>query len=270
MAITKEQLIIDRCLRLTAFTKDANGKRDTAKFMLPEVEDFEVAIEVANQTDVTDSTGATVAQLERGKTATFSGNASFVNFGLMAAQAGKDMIVGSASAKVTTPFFEELVADTGEATLTNAAVGTAGAEVGAIYELNADGSLGAKYAQSSAASATSFAYDAETKKISLPTGMADGTKIVVWYDYESETTIEIDNDGDKFAGVYAIQADILCKDICNQNLETVVTITSDNAKLNSAYSQTWTSESKHPFEFTVTPNVCDTNKNLMKTYIITD
>ena len=270
MAITKEQLIIDRCLRLTAFTKDANGKRDTAKFMLPEVEDFEVAIEVANQTDVTDSTGATVAQLERGKTATFSGNASFVNFGLMAAQAGKDMIVASASSKVVTPFFEELKSASEKITLSFAAKGTTGAEVGTIYKLNADGTLGAALTQSSTASATSFEYDDSTKEITLPTGTADNTAFVVWYEYESETTVEIDNDGDKFAGVYAIQADILCKDICNQNLETVVTITSDNAKLNSAYSQTWTSESKHPFEFTVTPNVCDTNKNLMKTYIITD
>ncbi len=263
----KKQLIMDNCLRLTAFPK-AGGP---AAFMLTDVEDFQTTVEIANEKEITNHNGTTVAMLESGKKATISGNASFINFGLMAAQTGSAL-----KKAITVPTYEAIeVAEDGTITLSNTPVGTVGNEIGFIYVLNEDGTLGMSYAQADEASTESGdgnntpKFTLDGKKITLPSSVTSGT-IGVFYDFESSKASYLENNEGEYGGVYIIKADILCRDICNTDVKTIVTVESKNAKLSSAYDLTWNSESKHPFSFKVNADYCDSKKNLLTTYILED
>lgn len=265
----KNQLIMDRALRLTAFDKETGE----AKFMLCEVEDFQTSVTVDNEKTITSASGATVAQIEEGKSAEISGNASFVNFGLLSAQNGTEAKEGSKGAPIITPRYEVVtVGADKKATLSKEPVGLSGSEIGYIYELLQDGTLGAKFVQGAEASASEFSYEkeVETPTITFHTDAVEGTNYAVFYEYKGENTILIENNAEDFAGSYLIKADILCREICNQDNVMVVTVQADNAKLSSAYDITWNSDSKHPFTFSVNAAYCDTNKNLLKTYIQED
>lgn len=262
----KKQLIMDNCLRLTAFDK-ATGK---AKFMLTDVEDFATAVEVASSKEIADHNGTTVATIESGKSASISGNASFVNFGLLAAQAGGDLQEATDVKTIVTPYyqtFDAAEAVGGKINLDFEPVGETGNEIKFIYELNDDGTLGKDYAQAAAKTTTEFAV--ADKQIELPENVTSGM-FAVFYDYAGKKTMLIDNEADKFGGVYIIKADVLCRDICNADVKTVVTVQSNNAKLESAYDLTWNSDSKHPFSFKVNKDFCSKNGNLMSTYVLGD
>ena len=265
----KNQLIMDNCLRLTAFDP-ATGM---AVFMLSEVEDFNTAVEVANTREITDHNGTTVAILEAGKKATMSGNASFINFGLLAAQAGSEVQRATADAPIVTPRYEAIYASDavdGAITLEKTPVGEAGNEIKYLYVLNEDGTINSDlvYEQAAAASDTEFAV--EGSKLTLPTNVDANAAFAVFYDFEGTGTILIENNDGEFGKVYIVKADILCRDICNQNIQTVVTVESKNAKLESAYDLTWTSESKHPFSFSISKDFCSKSGKLMTTYVIED
>lgn len=265
----KNQLIMDRALRLTAFDKETGE----AKFMLCEVEDFQTSVTVDNEKTITSASGATVAQIEEGKSAEISGSASFINFGLLAAQNGTEAKEGAKGTPIITPRYEVVtVGADKKAKLSKEPVGIAGSEIGYIYELLADGTLGAKHAQAVDATATEFAYkkEVDTPTITFHTEAKEGTNYAVFYEYNGEKTILLENNAEDFAGSYLIKADVLCREICNQDNVTVVTIQADNAKLSSAYDITWASDNKHPFTFSVSAKYCDTNKNLLKTYIQED
>ena len=263
----KRQLIMDSCLRLTAFDKETHK----ARFMLSDVEDFATNVEVANSKDITDHNGTSVATIEAGKSATISGNASFTNFDLLGAQAGSELQEASSTNKIVTPFYQDFDAAraaAGVITLEHTPVGTTGAEVRFIYVLNDDGTLSNKvYEQAAEKSATEFAVTGD--KLTLPDDVTSGM-FGVFYDYESEKALLIENNDGEFGGTYIIQADILCRDVCNANIKTIVTIVSKNAKLDSAYDITWNSDSKHPFSFKVNKDFCSKNGNLMSTFVLED
>lgn len=265
--MNKAQLIVDRALRLTAFDKETGE----AKFMLTEVEDFQTTTAIDNEKTATSADGSTVATLENGKSGTMSGNASFLNFGLMAAQNGSEIKEASASNKIVTPFYESVEIKAGKATLTHIPVGTQGAEIGFIYTLNDDGTLKDKFLQGATATATEFALGESDGVISAPTGLADGTVFGVFYEYESTKTRVIENNANEFGGTYVVKAEVLCRDICNPDLVTYVVLKADSAKLSSAVDLGWNTDSKHPFEFKLQSAYCGKDgKSLFKTFILED
>lgn len=267
---SKNQVVIDRVLRITSFSK-TTGK---ALYMLTEVEDLGISI-TTEEKEAVDATGATVATFELGKKGTMSGSASFINFGLMAAQNGSDGVKATSGAPLNFPQYDEgtILAAGGTFNLSQEPVGIAGSQIKFIYALNNDGTLGQDYAQAATASATEFSYAKVTGtpdlfKITVPTAAAAGSRFAVFYEYAAKAGTRYDNNSDEYSSAAIIKVDVLAADICNPAALTVTTLQSNNAKLSSAYDITWSTDGKHPFEYKLDTAYCGTiGKGLFSVYV---
>lgn len=117
--------------------------------------------------------------------------------------------------------FSETISTTDgtEAVTTHKASGSVGNEIGFVYKIDATGDpdrLNA-FAQGSVASATEFAYDPATKKITLPTGKFTASdKVYVEYFPKFTTYEELANESDKFSETVAVYLDAWFTDICTK------------------------------------------------------
>lgn len=117
-------------------------------------------------------------------------------------------------------FSETIVTANGtSAVTTHKASGAVGNEIGFVYKIDATGDpdrLNA-FVQGAAASATEFAYDPETKTITLPTGkFTSADKVYVEYFPKFTTYEELDNESDKFSETVAVYLDAWFTDICTK------------------------------------------------------
>lgn len=250
MALTKSQALIDRCLRISLFDKVTG----LLAVMMPEVEDFQISVSIDNEKTATSASGATVATFEEGKTGEITGNASFFNYGLMAAQSGTDAEEATASSKIKTPRCDVVIIADGKAKLSQTPVGTKGNEIGSIYEVLPDGGAGKMYTQAAEVSAEAFKYDAG--ELTAPTGVANGTSFFVFYEYESATAVHMVEDADAFAKTYRMHAEVLTADQCNPSEKTVMSVIANSAKLSSARDVSFTTDGKHPFTLKCQSDYC--------------
>lgn len=207
MAHNLNNIVVDRVLRGIF-----SDKNDNIIFSLNQVQDLSLN-QTSESQEVTDALGVSIMELMRAKALEASANNAIYDFGLLAAQYGTEKVEGSADAKIATPAmesFEVPTVDEGEAA-TYALKHTPVAAPTAIYALNGDSTLGAKYAKGTAASATAFAY--ADGVITLPTGLDAGTEFFVMYEYETENAIEVVNSADKFAKMGKMTFEILAYDL---------------------------------------------------------
>ena len=250
MALTKSQALIDRCLRISLFDK-VTGMLGV---LMPEVEDFQISVSIDNEKTATSASVATVATFEEGKSAEITGNASFFNYGLMAAQSGTAAEEATSEKKIKTPRCDVVTLAGGKGKLTQTPVGTHGNEIGNIYEVLPDGGAGKMYSQGASASENAFTYAGG--EITAPTGVADGTSFFVFYEYESATTVHMVEDADVFAKTYRMHAEVLTADQCNPAEKTVMSVIANSAKLSSARDVSFTTDGKHPFTLKCQSDYC--------------
>lgn len=93
------------------------------------------------------------------------------------------------------------------------AIGTAGAEIIALYVKNSDGTLGAELEQAAEAAAGKFAYDPATKKLTFHTDIAAGTEVVAYYKRKI-TADTLADMSDKYSGKCVLYIDALAEDRC--------------------------------------------------------
>lgn len=117
-------------------------------------------------------------------------------------------------------FTETLTTTDGTTTTTShKASGIAGNEIAFVYPIDATGDPDRlnTYAQGAKASATAFAYDPDTKAITLPTEkFAANSKVYVEYFPTFSEYEELDNDSDKFSETLAVYVDAWFTDICTK------------------------------------------------------
>jgi hypothetical protein len=199
MAHNLNNIIVDRVLRGIFSDKDGN-----IIFSLNQIQDLSLN-QTSESQEVTDAFGVSIMELMRSKALEASANNAIYDFGLLAAQYGTEKVeVGTA---ITVPAMESFTVEGTEYTLKN----TPKTAPTAIYELNGDSTLGAKYSKGTAATATEFAL--EGSKITLPTGVAEGTEMFVMYEYESTKAVEVVNSADKFAKMGKMSFEILAYDL---------------------------------------------------------
>ncbi len=105
--------------------------------------------------------------------------------------------------------------DGAKVVLPHAAVGETGNEIGFIYTVERDGSLGKKYAQAATASDTEFSYNPENKEITLPTNaFKANADVVVEYSPKFNKYSRLDNESTKFASSGRVVVDAWFTDIC--------------------------------------------------------
>lgn len=177
-------------------------------FTLDELQGVTIA-QSQEKTDITGKQGRKLATLKRNKAVTISGTNGMVSHGLLERQTG-----ASFENKATEVLWTDyLTVASGKATTSWKAIGTAGAEIEALYLKNADGTLGNELEQGTTAAAGKFAYDPATKELTFHTDVADNTEIIVYYKRKITANV-LDDESDVYSGKATLYIDALCEDKC--------------------------------------------------------
>lgn len=178
------------------------------KFTIDELQNASIA-QAQETTDITGRQGRVISTLKKNKTVTVSGTNGLVSGGLLETQTG-----GTFANKATEVLWADyLTVASGEATTSYKAIGTAGAEIEALYIKNSDGTLGTKLEQDSTAAAGKFAYAPATKKLTFHTDVAAGSEVIVYYKRKITADV-LDNEASTYSGKLTLYIDALAEDKC--------------------------------------------------------
>jgi len=262
MAFSINNFVIDRVLR-GVMTSTADN---SVLWAISQITAPTLSI-TADSVDVVDAIGARIAQFDRAKTATLSGSNALFDLSLAAAQFGTTKNVADTGNLIQVPNFESLTVSGTTVTLQYVPVGTTGAETPFIYAINGDDTLGTPYGIAATANATSFALDADTKVLTVPTGLATGTRLFVMYDYMSGAANEVVATGIDFPTAGKFVMEVLGQDVCNQSVKYHAYIIFGSAKLSSSVDIAFTPDGGHPFEIAANQDYCDPQKRLFSIVI---
>lgn len=180
-------------------------------FTLDELQNATIA-QSQEKTDITGKQGRKLATLKRNKAVTISGTNGIVSHGLLELQTGANF-----ENKATDVMWTDYItvpSNVADAATTYKAIGTAGAEIIALYKKNADGTLGAKLIQDASASSGKFAYNPSTKKLSFHTDVVAGDEFVAYYKRKITADTMADT-SDKYSGKCVLYIDALAEDKCS-------------------------------------------------------
>lgn len=203
MAVDVSKLIITEVAQITAFNNAGE-----LEFIMDEVQNGSIK-NSQEKADVTGRNGRKIASLKKNKAVTVSATNGVLVGGALAAQTGTEIEQGSFKVRIT----DVMSVNGNKCATTKTAAGAAGDEIGTIYTKNANGSLGAKLEQDTAAAAGKFAYDPATKEITVE-GIADGTELVAFYDVEVDAA-RISNDSERYSKVLKLYIDVVLQDQCD-------------------------------------------------------
>lgn len=260
-------VVIDRVLR-GIFSTDADG----IIFSLNQVQNLSLNCTSESQ-EIVDALGVSIMELMRSKAVEASAENAIFDLGLMASQYGTEKVVATSSDKLIVPTMESFAATADASGAIQVYelkhVPATGSEPTAIYALNGDSTLGAKYEIKTAASATEASY--ANGKISLPTGTTEGTEFFVMYDYESENAVEIINSANKFPTMGKMTFECLVYDVCDPETKIFAYVILPRFQLKSDFDWTVGGDSQtHPFNGKAHVNYCDKNKEMVRIVIVDD
>lgn len=252
-------VVIDRVLR-GIYT----DKNDDVIFALNQVQNLSINCTSESQ-EIVDALGVSIMELMRSKAVEASAENAIYDMGLMAAQYGTTKVVATSEAKLTVPTMESFEVDGTSYTLKH----TPTAPITAIYELNGDSTLGAKYTSSTSASATAFSYAEGT--ITLPTGVAKGSDMFVMYEYESENAVEVVNTANNFPKVGKMTFECLVYDTCDPETKIFAYIVLPRFQLKSDFDWSIGGDNQvHPFSGKCSVDYCDKQKKMVRVVIVDD
>lgn len=177
-------------------------------FTLDELQNATIANTQGTQ-EITGKGGRRLSNLKRNKAVTISGTNGMLSGGLMAVQTG-----GTFENKVTeVAWTDYLTVRSNAATTLYKAVGTAGAEIDALYTKNGDGTIGSQLTQAASAAEGKFAYAPATKALTF-SGIADGTEVVVMYKRNIQADV-LTNLSDVYSQKATLYIDALAEDKCS-------------------------------------------------------
>lgn len=259
MAHNLNNIIVDRVLR-GIFT----DKNDNVIFALNQIQDLSLN-QTSESQEVQDAFGVSIAELMRSKALEASANNAIYDFGLLSAQYGTTKTeIGT---KLTVPTMESFeVPESKEYTLKNTPV----AAPVAIYELNGDSTLGAKYEKGETeATADKFAYDAGV--IALPTDVAVGSEMFVMYEYETENAIEVVNKANEFAKLGKMTFEILAYDVCDPETKLYGYLILPKFQLSNDFDWSIGGDSQqHAFSGKALVDYCSKDKKMCRIVIVDD
>lgn len=259
MAHNLNNIIVDRVLRGIFSDKD-----DNIVFALNQVQDLSLN-QTSESQEVTDAFGVSIMELMRSKALEASANNAIYDFGLLAAQYGTEKVSATSEAKIVVPTMESFEVTGTEYTLKHTPV----ADPTAIYELNGDSTLGAKYVAGTAATATEFAY--EDGKITLPTGVSTKTEMFVMYEYESDSAVEVVNSANNFAKMGKMTFECLVYDVCDPETKIFAYLILPRFQLSNDFD--WSiggDNQQHAFSGKAHVDYCSKDKKMVRIVIVDD
>lgn len=259
MAHNLNNIIVDRVLRGIFTDKD-----DNIIFSLNQIQDLSLN-QTSESMEVTDAFGVSIMELMRSKALEASANNAIYDFGLLAAQYGTEKVTATAEEKIVVPAMESFEVEGTEYTLNHTPV----AAPTAIYELNGDSTLGAKYEAGTAASATEFVYEAG--KITLPTGVQTGSEMFVMYEYESDSAVEVVNSAKNFAKMGKMTFECLVYDVCDPETKIFAFLILPRFQLSNDFD--WSiggDNQQHAFSGKAHVDYCSRDKKMVRVVIVDD
>lgn len=210
--------------------------------------------------------GAKLAAFDLNKVAGFNATNGTVETGYLAMQVGSEPVTVTNGNEIKIREVHKTTDGT-TITLDHKATGEAGNEIGYIYAASTDGMPGKNYVQGAEASATEFAYDPETKQITLPTGVFKANdEVIVDYYPTFKTYTRIDNEAEKFAMSGKVIIDAWFTDLCTQ-VDTPLQVVMDKAKISGEIDISFGDQAAvQNIAVEALSTVCDTNKTLWKLY----
>lgn len=178
-------------------------------FTLDELQSANIS-QSEEKVDIVGRQGRKLTSIKRNKAVTVSGNNGLVSTGLWALQTGSKFVDGATEVK----WADYLTVDASHKAVTSwKAYGTTGAEIESLYLKNADGTLGDKLEQASAAEAGKFAYNPANKELTFHTDVPANTEIAVFYSRKIVAS-HLADASDKYAGKCTMYIDAIGEDTC--------------------------------------------------------
>ena len=261
MSNNLNNIVVDRVLR--GIFSDS---KDNVIFSLNQVQDLSMN-QTSESQEVTDALGVSIMELMRSKALEVSANNAIYDFSLLAAQYGTEKREGTEAKKIATPTMETFEVAGETYTLKHTPV--EGKEPTAIYALNGDSTLGAKFSAGTAASATQFAY--EDGVITLPTGLKAGDEMFVMYEYETVNAIEVVNSAKNFAKMGKMTFEILAYDVCNPEEKLFGYLILPRFQLSNDFD--WSiggDNQQHAFSGKAMVDYCNKEKQMVRVVIVDD
>lgn len=256
MAIDSSQYLIQNIEDMAFFGSDG-----ACKFMAA---DLQEATWTNEQEDVyaTGKNGVRIGSSSRNKASRMSAANGSILEGALAAQVGSEVVTDASAV----PYMEILSVASGKATLAYKPSG----EIQYIYERTSDGGMGKKYGMNTAASATEFALAKDTGVISTPTGMADGTQIVVFYETQATNVKRVSNYANKFSEEGKLIATVLAKNVCDGK-SYIGKVIYPRCKASGNFELTFGDEfSVHNLEFEALSTGCNGATSLLWDFVVFD
>ena len=224
----------------------------------------------ADNTEITDAYGSTIADLYRAQKGEFSYTNSLHSLDLAAAQYGTKKEVATASKKIIVPVSETIQIGTdGEVGLKYVPVGTTGAEVKEVKIVNENNTFGKTYTVSATPGDGKFTINAASKKITLPSDVTG--KVFVHYERESEQAIKITKKSDSETEVRKLIIHALFRNPCNKNIVYAGVIVCHRAQIDpTSVELNLTPDGKHSVVYKLQKPFCDDDGKLFDIIVTAD
>jgi hypothetical protein len=252
-------IVVDRVLRGIF-----SDKNDNIIFSLNQVQDLSLN-QTSESQEITDALGVSIMELMRAKSLEASANNAIYDFGLLAAQYGTEKVTASEGKEIAVPTMESFEVSGTTYSLKH----TPEAAPTAIYALNGDSTLGAKYTKGTAASETQFAY--ADGVITLPTKVAEGTEMFVMYEYKSANAVEVVNSANKFAKMGKMTFEVLVYDVCDPETKIFAYLILPRFQLSNDFD--WSiggDNQQHAFSGKAMVDYCAKDKKMVRVVIVDD
>lgn len=228
---------------------------DMLDFKLEELQTFTLDA-TQDKNPLTGRNGRIIGYKKQNKAISGSGTNGIVSAGLLKTQTGGEISYGSYNIKKS-----EVKIVAGKTLTTDAvAIGVAGNEIGYLKEFALNGATVATYQQGTTADAAHFAYDPDSKTITLPvtdTGdavIADGTKVLIAYE-RTVTATKVTDPSDKYSEAREVWIHAFGTDACEN--EYFLAIHIPRADFSGEFSlELGGDQTVHNFSFDALPDLC--------------
>lgn len=261
MAHNLNNIIVDRVLRGIF-----SDKNDNIIFSLNQVQNLSLN-QTSESQEVTDALGVSIMELMRAKSLEASAENAIYDFALLASQYGTTKVTATAEDKVVVPAMETFEVDGETYTLKHTPV----AAPTAIYALNGDSTLGAKYEIGKETDATATVGAYANGVIKLPTDIEAKTELFVMYEYETENAIEIVNKANEFAKMGKMTFEILAYDVCDPETKLFGYLILDKFQLSNDFDWSIGGDNQtHSFSGKAHVDYCSKDKKMCRVVIVDD
>lgn len=251
----------------------AIGENDdgSAAWLTQQVSDLSISCD-GETVDKADANGTTMFTIQRAKTCEATFSTPIIDLNLIAAMNGTNKVEATNSAKINIPKMEtiKITSDNLTSVVLEQSVVNSGTVGEPVYKISVatltkDGSMKQKFIQGSSASGTVYTYTSGTKTLGFANGsLQAGDVILVSYEYESATGVQIVNSAQEFPQASRVKFLIKGYDACSQSTVKYMWVIFPNAKFSTNYNLDMNLESDIQCTLQCAFDYCSEDKELYR------